>query len=266
MQQKIFFGSNLKFLRERKKKSQEELATVLGIKRSKLAAMESGQTKSPPAEDFLNISDYFKLSIDSLLKVDLSRLSELSLRDLEAGNDVFVTGSKIRVLAVTVDKENEENAEYVPIKAKAGYRAGYSDPDFIASLPRFSLPFLPKGKTFRMFPITGDSMLPFPLGCNIICHYLQDWRSLKPKTLCIAILKGEQDFVFKQVTLRPDGLLMESLNTDYQPYVVPVSDVLELWQYHSYHSPEVPEAQDMQSIAAIIRDIQADIKVIKAKA
>ena len=72
--------------------------------------------------------------------------------------------------------------------------------------------------------------------------------------------------MFKQVTLRPDGLLMESLNTDYKPYVVPVSDVLELWQYHSYHSPEVPEAQDMQSIAAIIRDIQADIKVIKAKA
>jgi transcriptional regulator with XRE-family HTH domain len=265
-EQKIFFAGNLKFLRERRKKSQEELAAILGIKRSKLAAMESGQTKSPPAEDFLNISDYFKMSIDSLLKVDLSVLSELSLRELEAGNDIYITGSKIRVLAVTVDKENEEYAEYVPIKAKAGYIAGYSDPEYIASLPKFNLPFLPKGKTFRMFPITGDSMLPFPLGSNIICYYVQDWRSLKPQTLCIAILKGEQDFVFKQVTVRPEGLLMESLNKQYTPYTVPASEVLELWQYHSYHTPEVPEAQDMQSIATIIREIQADIKVIKAKA
>ncbi|ATL48991.1 DNA-binding protein [Chitinophaga caeni] len=263
--QKIFFCGNLKFLRERKHKSQEELANILGIKRSKLAALESGQTKSPLPEDFLNISEYFKISVDSLFKIDLSSLSELSLRQLEAGNDVYITGSNMRVLAMTVDKTSKENLEYVPVKAKAGYIAGHRDPEFIAGLPRFSFPSLPKGKTYRMFTITGDSMLPFPDGCDVIGQYLEDWRDIKPQTLCVAILKGEQDFVFKQVTLKGDGLLMESMNKSYQPYTVPFSEVLELWRFHSYHTVEVPEAQDMQSIATLIREVQAEIKVIKGR-
>jgi transcriptional regulator with XRE-family HTH domain len=263
--QRIFFGSNLKFLRERRKLSQEELATTLEIKRSKLAAIESGQTKTPPFEDVINLSTYFKISIDSLLRIDLQRLGGLKLRELEAGNDVYINGGQIRVLAITVDQNNKENLEYVPVKAKAGYQAGFNDPDFIASLPKFSLPNLPDGKTYRMFPITGDSMLPFPDASEIICTYIENWISLKPKTLCVAILKGAQDFVFKQVSLTPKGLLMESYNSLYQPYSVPLSEVLELWQYYSYHTKYIPEVQDIHGITAMIREIQADIKVIKEK-
>lgn len=265
-EQKIFFAGNLKFLRERRKKSQEDLAAILGIKRSKLAAMESGQTKSPPAEDFLNISDHFKISIDSLLRIDLAGLSELSLRELEAGNDVYMTGSKIRVLAVTVDRENEENTEYVPIKAKAGYRAGFNDPEYIAGLPKFTLPNLGKGGSYRMFPTTGDSMLPIPEGSDVICRFIQDWGSLKSQTVCIVVLKGEQDFVFKQVTLQQEGLLLESLNTQYEPYIVPVSEVLELWEFQRFMSNTIPDVEpNLQSIAKALKEIQGDISVIKAK-
>src|SRR5690625_1037354 len=121
--QKIFFGSNIKFLRERKKISQESLSVKLGITRAKLAALEGGQTKAPQPEDYINFSEYFKISIDALLKVDLRKLTAFKLRELEAGNDVYMTGSKIRVLAISTDKQNNENAEYVPVKAKAGYRS-----------------------------------------------------------------------------------------------------------------------------------------------
>ncbi|WP_029985958.1 XRE family transcriptional regulator [Pedobacter jeongneungensis] len=263
--QKVFFGSNIKFLRNRRKLSQESVAGALEIKRAKLSAIENGMTQMPAPEDVINFSNYFKVSIDSLFKVDLSKLGELKLRELEAGNDVYMNGSKIRVLAISVDKNNKENLEYVPVKAKAGYRSGFNDPDYIATLPKFSLPSLPKGKTFRMFPTTGDSMLPFPDGCDIVCQYIEDWGSLKPQTLCIAILQGEQDFVFKRVTVQTDGLLMESLNPVYKPYVVPIPDVLELWQYYSYHTRDIPEAQDIQSIASMVRKIHADIKALQAK-
>lgn len=264
-EQKVFFGTNIKFLRERKKMSQEDLANVLEIKRSKLSAIENGQTKMPGAEDVINFSEFFKISIDSLIRIELSKLGGLKLRELEAGNDVYMNGSQIRVLAISVDKHNKENLEYVPIKAKAGYRVGFNDPEYIASLPKFSLPALPRGKTFRMFPTTGDSMLPFPEGCEVICQYVEDWLSLKPQTLCIAVLKGQQDFVFKRVTLQQDGLLMESNNKLYNPFLVPVSQVLELWQYYSYHTREVPEAQDIQSLASIVKEMHADIKEIKER-
>src|SRR6202000_291490 len=124
---KILFHSNIRFLRERKKKSQEDLSTDLDLSRNKLQALESGKTVNPTALDMVKFSDYFKISVDSLLKVDLVKLGELKLKELLAGNDVYMTGSKIRVLAITVNSDNRENTEYVPVKAKAGYMAGYND-------------------------------------------------------------------------------------------------------------------------------------------
>lgn len=52
------------------------------------------------------------------------------------------------------------------------------------------------GGTYRMFPTTGDSMLPIPEGSDVVARYVQDWKTLKPDRHCIVILKGEQDFVF----------------------------------------------------------------------
>ncbi len=263
---KIFFAPNLKFLRERAKLTQQELANKLEMTRSKLNALESGQTTAPRPEDYLKFSDFFKLSIDTLLKINLSKLGELKLRDLQAGNDVYITGSNIRVLAVTVDPDNRENVEYVPVKAKAGYRDGYSDPDYIASLPRFSMPNLPSDGSFRMFPTTGDSMLPLPEGSDIICRYVADWTALRPGAMCIVILKGEQDFVFKKVTVQLPGrtLLLESLNPVYEPYEVPLDEVLEIWKYHSYQSSEIPSpSSDVQHISATVNEILKQIKVLQ---
>jgi transcriptional regulator with XRE-family HTH domain len=260
--QKIFFNSNIKFLRERRKMSQETLAGRISLTRTKLNALENGHTKAPQPEDYLNFSDFFKISVDSLLRIDLSKLSELKLRDLEAGNDVYLTGGKIRVLAITVNSENKENVEYIPVKAKAGYRAGYSDPEYLAQLPKFTMPNLPKGHTYRIFPTTGDSMLPIPEGSDIIGQYVQDWKSLKADTPCIVILKGEQDFVFKQVTVNPDaGVLLKSYNKLYDPYTVGADDILEIWKFYSFSSKELPEQQtDMQVLSKAIMDIHKEIK------
>jgi len=260
----IFFPSNLKYLRERKKLTQERLAQSLEITRAKLNALESGQTRSPQPEDYLRISDFFKISIDSLLKVNLPRLGELKLRELEAGNDIYMAGSNIRVLAITVDRNNKENVEYVPIKAKAGYRAGYNDPEYIATLPKFSFPNLPKGKTHRMFPISGDSMLPIPSGSAVIAQFVQDWKGIRENTPCIVILSGEQDFVFKLVTVLPDNMiLLKSLNEQYKPYPVEVSEVNEIWEFQSYQSSELPEAGGYQHLLRLMNEMNTEIRDLK---
>lgn len=260
--QNFYWATNLKFLRNRKKMSQESMAQQLDIARSKLAMHESGAVKNPPLEDLVKISEQFKISIDTLLKIDLSKLGELKLRELEAGNDVYMTGSNLRILALTVDRNNRENVEYVPIKAKAGYRAGYSDPEYIAGLPKYSLPELPRSGTFRMFPISGDSMLPIPDKSIVIGQYVEDWTGLKPDTACVVILKGEQDFVFKLVSMQDDGLIrLKSLNRTYQPYTVKAEDVLEIWKYHKCQISELPEPQtDLQELKMMILDLKKQIR------
>jgi transcriptional regulator with XRE-family HTH domain len=265
--QRIFFAGNIKFLRERKKLSQESLAAQLGLTRAKLAAIEAGNTKSPQPEDYLNFSEFFKISIDTLLKIDLTKLGELKLRELEAGNDVYIRGGNLRVLAISVDRSNNENVEYVPVKAKAGYMAGYNDPEFIASLPKYSLPNLPTGGTFRIFPSTGDSMLPVPEGSDIIAQYVPDWMTIKTDTPSIVILKGQHDFVFKMVTVNADGtILLKSLNTAYKPYSVSTDDVLEIWRFYAYTSREFPEAQsEMATVLTAIRNLEEKIGNIERK-
>ncbi|MCF0072474.1 helix-turn-helix domain-containing protein [Dyadobacter sp. CY261] len=266
---KHFFGKNIRFLRERRKLTQEDLAQNLSITRVKLGAIEAGRTENPASNDLLQFSDFFKMSIDTLFRVDLSKLSELKIRELEAGNDIYMTGSNLRVLAVSVDKSNKENIEYVPIKAKAGYRDGYADPDFIASLPKFTLPTLPQTGTFRMFPTIGDSMLPIPEGADVICEFIEDWTSIKPGTLCVLALKGEQDFVFKKVTIKSSvkAALLESLNQDYLPYEVAVGEIVEIWKFQSYVSTQIPESvSDMLHLSITMNSVLQRLKVIEEKA
>jgi transcriptional regulator with XRE-family HTH domain len=263
--QEIFWSGNIKYLRLRQKLSQETLAEKLGITRVKLNAHESGRTANPTIDDLINFSEFFRMSIDSLLKIDLTKLSEQKMKDLEDGSELFMKGNNIRVLAITVDKDENENIEYVPVKAKAGYRSGYSDPEFLATLPKFNLPNLPKNGTFRMFPTIGDSMLPVPEGSDIITRYIQDWTKVKDETPCIVILKGEQDFVFKQVTVNTNGtLLLQSFNKQYFAYTVPASEVLELWEYYSFHSRQLPEPQtDMQQLMKMLQEMQQEVKELR---
>ena len=85
--QDIFWSVNVKFLRLRQKLSQEALAEKLGISRVKLNAIESGRTANPTVDDLINFSEYFRMSIDSLLKMELSKLSDQKLKDLEEGSE-----------------------------------------------------------------------------------------------------------------------------------------------------------------------------------
>lgn len=265
MPAKIFFHTNIRFLRERKHLSQEELAQRVDISRNKLQALESGRTQNPIAEDLVKFSELFKISIDTLLKVNLPVLGEMKICELEAGNDVYMMGSKIRVLAISVDKENKENAEYVPISAKAGYRSGFTDPEYMASLPKFNIPTLPKHGTFRTFPISGDSMLPVPDKSQVTGRYVENWKDIKPDTFCILILNGIDDFVFKQVTIQKDGsFLLKSLNKLYQPYIVSAGEVLEIWQFCVLHSKELPaQRTDLEELKSLILDIKKQLPTLR---
>jgi len=74
------------------------------------------QIARPGMETLINFSDYYGVAIDTLVKVDLTKLAESQLSQLEKGFDVFIRGSKLRVLATTIDQENEENIELVSFR------------------------------------------------------------------------------------------------------------------------------------------------------
>ncbi|AIM38038.1 hypothetical protein KO02_16100 [Sphingobacterium sp. ML3W] len=260
---KIFFARNLKFLRERKKVSQTMLGDAINVTRTKLALIEIGKTKAMDPTFLLSVSTYFKISLDTLLTVDISKLGELKIRDLQAGNDIYIKGGNLRVLAISVDKTNNENVDYVPIMGKAGYiSGGYCDPIYIADLPKYHIPNLPKNNTYRTFPIMGDSMLPFPQKMDITGKFMADWRTIKPETLAIVVMRG-QDIVFKSIRILDNGLLQcRSLNPFYDTYTVPIEEIIEIWEFYSYHTATLPEAQTV--LKTVLQSLD-DIKGLLSK-
>lgn len=142
----FYFSSNIKLLRTRRKRTQDEVSNSVGIKRAKYNSYENGIAINPPLNTLVALSTYFKINIDTLVKLDMTCLSEYKLFELERGFDDYMQGSKLRVLATTVDSKEKENVELVNLKAIAGYTSGYSDPEFISSLPVFQLPFLSSEK------------------------------------------------------------------------------------------------------------------------
>lgn len=231
----MFFAENLKFLRKRRNKSQTDLAAELELTRTTLSGYE--KNVQPPFKTLIRISTYFNVSLDALIKYNLRTLSEFQLSQIEKGFDVDVTGSKLRLLTISVDSKGKENIEMVPLKAQAGYTNSYGDLEFIAALPKFQLPFLPENKTYRTFQIKGDSMLPIPENSWVTCSFSEDWTQIKNGNACIVVTRDE-GIVFKLVYKRFDEgkFLLVSSNRNYAPYEMQVSQILEIWQFETWNS------------------------------
>lgn len=231
----LYFSQNIQLLRKRRKRSQQELAGAIGIKRSTLSAYEVGAAE-PNLDTLIRFSRFFKVSVDKLLMLDLASVSEFYLSELEKGFDTDITGKRLRILATTVNRDNEDNIEVVPLKAKAGYTAGYADPEYIRVLPTFQMPFLNKNRKYRTFQITGDSMPPVSDGSWVTGEYVENWQLIQNGKPYIVVTKDD-GVVFKIVYNKLDEhqkLMLCSSNPEYAPYEVHISEVLEVWKFVNY--------------------------------
>jgi transcriptional regulator with XRE-family HTH domain len=258
----MYFASNIKILRKRRGRTQDEVAYNLNLKRSTLSGYENGIAQ-PGIEILISFSGYFNVSIDTLLKIDISKLSESQLGELERGYDAYIKGSNLRVLTTTVGNDNSENIELVAEKAKAGYTTGYADPEYIGELPVFRLPFLSDKRKYRTFQLKGDSMLPIPDGSWVTGEFMQDWMNIISGNAYI-VFTLDDGIVFKvaENNISKNGkLVLYSLNPIYEPYEVHVSEIKEIWKFVNYISselpdPVIPEKQLMRTVAGMKHDLE----------
>ena len=154
-------GKNLKYLRKLRGWTQEEFATKLQIKRSLLGAYE--EERAEPRIDVLEmVGEMFKLTLD-----------ELFLKDLADTKGNYLAKRRAQKLAAGTNE-----IQFVPVKAAAGYLAGYADPEFLDELNTFTLPMLAPG-SYRAFEIVGDSMLPTPSGSVIVGEKVDDVEEVR---------------------------------------------------------------------------------------
>ncbi|MBT9392575.1 helix-turn-helix domain-containing protein [Hymenobacter sp. NST-14] len=267
-------NTNLKFWRRELSLTQAQMAEKLGIKRSLVGAYEEGRAE-PKLATLVNMARLFGITLDALVTTDFSKkknakaaaqlqAQQAQLAPAETSNSR--PGGNLRILALTVDRDQNENIELVPQKAAAGYLNGYADPEYLEELPKFRLPMLGSSGTFRAFEIAGDSMLPIASGTVIVGRYVDDWLGIKDGTPCI-IVSGKEGIVFKRVfnRLKDDAMLaLHSDNPLYSPYQIDVEDVVEIWEAKAYISSTFPIADlSLTRLASIVLDLQQQVSTMK---
>ena len=249
-----YIQTNIKHLRTQKKLSQECFADELDWSRSMVGSYEEGRSE-PPIDRLIDLSNYFKIPIDILIKNDLRLSKDTSF--IEIGNQ--------RILfPVTVNEDNEDLIEIVPVKASAGYLSGYDDPEYIEQLQKIKLPFLPTG-THRAFPIKGDSMLPVKHGSFIVARFIENVNDITEGRTYIVLTK-EDGLVYKRVYKSgTHHILLHSDNKIYKPYEVMLGNVLELWEFTCCINTQEYDADELKlsSIVTMFQDLKVELKSIK---
>jgi transcriptional regulator with XRE-family HTH domain len=258
---------NLKYLRGLKGISQTELATTLGIKRTALNAWETGRA-NPKYDTAKQIAAFFNTPIDEFLSASLRDIAEEHNSRLRSSKEAAKKPAEgFKVLAITVDSEDRENIEYIPVKAFAGYATGYGDPEYIRELPKFRLPFLGNG-TFRAFEIEGESMLPIVPGSIVIGRYVEDAKHLKVGDTYIVVTLNS-GILFKRVAkLEKEKIFLKSDNPHFYSYSLPLSEVKEAWKttlYMSYQFPD-PSGNVLERIEKRVEDLQKEVSELKGAA
>ncbi|ARV06134.1 XRE family transcriptional regulator [Polaribacter sp. SA4-10] len=249
-------SKNIKHLRTLKKFSQEGLAEELKVTRSRIGSYEENRS-SPTLEFLIDLSNYFKIPIDILLRNDLTKTKDISF---------IQVGDKRVLFPIIVDEHNENLIEVVSAKASAGYLLGYDDPEYIEQLEKIKLPFLPTGK-HRAFPIKGDSMLPMKDGSYVVAEFVEDIKEVKNGTSYIIVTKND-GMTYKRVydQIEEKGsLLLKPDNREYQSYEVPISEVLELWKFTcSINTQEYDEHElKLSSIIQMFNGLGVELEVLK---
>ncbi len=238
-------GSQLRHFRKQRGWTQSELAERTGLKRTALGAYEEGRAE-PRLSALVRLAHVLDVSLDALVLGGTERRME----------------QDIRVLPIPVDRESDrERITAVSVKAAAGYAAGLGDPEWIASLPHFSLPLpeVPADRTLRFFQIEGDSMLPLPSGTWVLCEFMETLGQLGGGRPYILSTKND-GLLFKRVENRLDregDFLLVSNNPAFDSYAYPPEEIREAWRAIGWFSTDWPQtsAEIASTLAALKKSI-----------
>lgn len=244
---------NIKHLRLLKNWSQGQLADEVELSRARIGSYEEGRAE-PSIEVMVRLSHIFHVSIDALVKSNLSGLKDTQLMKVAENRLLF---------PIMVDMNNNDLVEVVTAKASAGYLNGYSDPEYFEKLPNMNLPFKITGK-HRAFPIKGDSMPPLKDGSFVVGKFVESIKDIHDGSTYILITKDE-GIVYKRVHAKANMLELISDNKVYSPYTVHAKDVLEIWEFVCTLnvSDKKEEELNLESIMDMLRSMRVEIEQLK---
>ena len=191
----INLGNNIKFLRERKKIDQQQLADILNVPRSTLACWENN-IRTPKLEQIVKIAEYFNTSLDIIYD------------NFDNGNLVDVDSDIIKIPVFGTIKAG------IPIESQ-------SDIIDYVEIPKI---WTRGAKKFYGLKISGDSMFPKYDENDIVIFEQNDDTSLYHGK-DVAIMINGTESTFKKLLVNEQGIVLQPYNTGYDIMMFSKEDV-----------------------------------------
>lgn len=228
--------------------TQSEFAALLGIKNS-TADIERGRTKLSG-----------KIVAELLRQFEVNPLwlfGESSQKHLAVGK------GDVSPKVITVNSSEEENIILVNQKAAAGYPHNVQDVSWYQQLPAFDIP-LPeyRNATYRGFQVEGDSMMPnLRPGEWVLGKAVPSIKEVSFSKIYVVVLYDSVLVKKIQKMEDPYKILLVSINEEYPPVQVLVSDIQELWQVNS----KLTFSIDATSESGLLRQLQQSMDDLKSE-
>lgn len=237
-----------KEVREENNFTQSEFAKLLGIKKS-TADIERGRTK-----------------LSGKVVAEMLRLfgiNPLWIFGESTQKFLRVTRGDVSPKVISVNSAENENILLVNIKAAAGYPHNVQDVEWYQQLPAFDIP-LPeyRNATYRGFQVEGDSMLPnLRPGEWVLGKAVPTIEEFSTNKIYVVVL--HDSVLVKKLQKLPDSskLLLVSLNEEYVPLQIDVTDIQELWQVNS----KLTFNLETQSENSLLRQLQRSMDELKSE-
>lgn len=283
-----YLPSNLKYLRKINAVNQTTLGLQLNKSQKSIGNWETGFSE-PNYLEIIQISNYFGITIDELLKKDLQNVEERKKTDIKKIEENVEERVEVRVeenatykpkeekqalvvnlmpKVVTMDSKGEENMVLVTAKARAGYLNGYGDPAFISSLAAYRLPGYNNG-IYRMFEVAGLSMHPtLNDGDLLITRSVETLDGIVNDRIHVVVTLND-GIVVKRVLNRvqtDNKLILKSDNIkdkhEYPNMVIHPTEVREIWFVVAYISRIMKSPTEMYER---ITNVEGELTIVLDK-
>jgi phage repressor protein C with HTH and peptisase S24 domain len=229
------------------------LAVKLGASsNSKMYKILGGTEPSfPTLVDILRVfpevsADWLVLGDGQMLRAAMADAAPPAPRAVAAGKRLPAVNNG-RVLTITVDRENNENTELVPVQAQAGYSLQHNEATYLQDLPRYLIPGFENG-TYRAFEVSGDSMEPTLNHRDVVvCSYVDNWRLLVPGDVYVVVTDESVMLkrIHERITDRAGEVMLHSDNPHRKPYPMDAADITQIWRVRGYISTYIPSTPDV---------------------
>tara|TARA_R110002050_G_scaffold19734_1_gene56568 strand:+ start:46 stop:810 length:765 start_codon:yes stop_codon:yes gene_type:complete len=235
-------GKNIKKIRGVKGLNQSDFADLFNLKRASIGAYEEGRAE-PKLSTIIEIANHFGISVDELLKKDLSVNDlyhfDIFRKDLIKGAKHNLRPSKI-----------PPSLRSIPLITQFLKSEYLADREALLQMAQLSLP-LAKGGDYRAFELADNSMLEqgvgFGAGDIIIAYKESSFNLSKAEQGKIYLFETAEDWKLRRLTsLKKELLSISATSRDYYQEEIPPTAIVDLWQIEQVITKNISSAGAFQ--------------------